>query len=66
MLKASKEFMEILGNCKLEERSTSEGIDLYLNGIEVGSYGIRKHNSYQWVYGTGLALPRFDKALNKI
>jgi hypothetical protein len=28
------------------------------NGIELGSYGIRRFENYEWVYGTGLALPR--------
>lgn len=40
--------------------------DLELNGIEVGSYGIRKctigGKRLQWTYGTGLAEPRFSIA----
>jgi hypothetical protein len=36
--------------------------DLVLNGIEVGSYGFRKHKGFSWVYGTGLAEPRFSMA----
>lgn len=37
--------------------------------IEVGSYGVRKHPQanmagYAWVYATGLALPRFEKAID--
>lgn len=36
--------------------------DINLNKIEVGSYGIRSINSYSYVYGTGLALPRFTSA----
>lgn len=35
--------------------------DLHINGIEVGSYGIRHHNNFGWVYGTGLAEPRFSQ-----
>lgn len=37
--------------------------------IEVGSYGIKSHDfggnvgKIRWVYGTGLALPRFSRAL---
>lgn len=42
---------------------TTEGYDLNLNGIEVGSYGIRSHDGRSWVYGTGLAEPRFGMAL---
>jgi aspartyl-tRNA synthetase len=34
------------------------------NGIELGSYGIRTYKSHRWIYGTGLALPRFSIALN--
>lgn len=34
--------------------------------IELGSYGIRKHDSTgPWIYGTGLAEPRLSYALNK-
>lgn len=43
---------------------TEEGIDLSLGGIEIGSYGVRRHDESfgRWVYGTGLALPRFSVA----
>lgn len=41
---------------------TSEGCDVELNGIEIGSYGIRNHNGHVWVYGTGVAEPRFSQA----
>lgn len=41
---------------------TDEGYDLELNGVEVGSYGIRKYKNFRWVYGTGLAEPRFTYA----
>jgi hypothetical protein len=35
-------------------------------GIELGSYGIREHPKVgRWVYGTGLAEPRFSYALEK-
>lgn len=35
------------------------------HGIELGSYGIRTYKSYRWIYGTGLALPRFSIAQEK-
>ena len=41
---------------------TSEGYDIELNGIEIGSYGVREHNGHTWVYGTGVAEPRFSQA----
>lgn len=36
------------------------------SGIELGSYGIRQHERVgRWLYGTGLAEPRFSIALEK-
>lgn len=42
---------------------TEEGWDIYVAGIEVGSYGFRQVWDHMWVYGTGLAEPRFSQAL---
>jgi len=39
---------------------TDIGIDIEINGIEVGSYGIRTFKNFSWVYGTGIAEPRFS------
>ncbi len=36
--------------------------DIEVNGIEVGSYGIREVAGTSYIYGTGLALPRFSIA----
>lgn len=41
---------------------TAEGYDIELNGIEIGSYGVRQHKDHVWVYGTGVAEPRFSQA----
>ncbi|AXQ68679.1 histidyl tRNA synthetase [Caulobacter phage CcrPW] len=41
---------------------TAEGYDIELNGIEIGSYGVRQHGDHTWVYGTGVAEPRFSQA----
>lgn len=41
---------------------TDDGCDLTLNGIEIGSYGKRNYKNINWVYGTGLAEPRFSIA----
>lgn len=38
--------------------------DVEINDIEVGSYGRRKAFGRTWLYGTGLALPRFNLAVN--
>jgi hypothetical protein len=40
-------------------------MDINLNGMEIGSYGIRSHKTVTWVYGTGLALPRLHHAMSK-
>lgn len=42
---------------------TDEGFDLTVGGIEVGSYGIRRHAGLEWVCGTGLAEPRLSPAI---
>lgn len=34
-----------------------------VQGIELGSYGFREWHIDSWIYGTGLALPRFTRAL---
>lgn len=39
---------------------TDIGLDIEINGIEVGSYGIRTFKNFSWVYGTGIAEPRFS------
>lgn len=44
---------------------TDKTYDLYFNGIEIGSYGIREVTNYSILYGTGLAEPRFSYLLNK-
>lgn len=51
---------------KLSKVNTEVGTDIELNGIEVGSYGTRKNSLCQWVYGTGLAEPRFSRLINSI
>lgn len=45
---------------------TDEGYDLELAGIEVGSYGMRDYHGHGWVYGTGIAEPRFGQAITRL
>lgn len=45
---------------------TDIGWDLTLHGQEIGSYGIREHAGHQWVYGTGIAEPRFTTLKNRL
>lgn len=37
--------------------------DLQYKGIELGSYGIRECSFLKWIYGTGIAEPRFSRTL---
>lgn len=58
------EVMSLLGNTSaIQVTGTEEGFDFNLFGVEVGSYGERATTEQAWIYGTGLALPRFSVAL---
>lgn len=47
----------------VEEVDTVSGTDLVSpEGVELGSYGVRSVNGLSYVYGTGLAEPRFSYA----
>lgn len=48
-------------NVKLVD--TEDGYDITVNGIEVGSYGIRSCEYLEWVYATACAEPRLTYAL---
>lgn len=70
-------FHMLEGGQNAEIVETRYGMDIELNGIEVGSYGFRgvdelaaefvnlKKPYPQWVYGTGLAEPRFSLATGR-
>ena len=56
----------------IELRKTAIGYDIMYKELELGSYGIRKYidpdnevNNFSWIYGTGLAEPRFSIALQQ-
>jgi hypothetical protein len=46
--------------------TTALSFDIELGGIEIGSYGFRSHEGIEWLYGTGLAEPRFSTALSLV
>jgi len=48
----------------IETYDTRSGLsfDIEYNGIELGSYGFRHRGDISWVYGTGIAEPRFSIA----
>lgn len=48
---------------QLKVVTTPEGFDIEYNNVEIGSYGIRRASFIDWIYGTGLAEPRFSRAL---
>jgi hypothetical protein len=45
--------------------ATPEGFDITYHDIELGSYGIRAHNGFRWIFATGIAEPRFSQAVGK-
>lgn len=49
-------------NCKCIE---SKSYDLEVNEIEVGSYTEYEKDFLHWIGGTGLAEPRFSRAINR-
>jgi hypothetical protein len=63
VLADARGVLDTMTDYKLESVKTADGWDLELAGIEIGSYGERISPAHgRWVYGTGLALPRFDVA----
>lgn len=62
MVEAAAKFFALEGAIP-EIVKTPEGFDLNVGGVEVGSYGYRSVGDHAWVYGTGLAEPRFSQAL---
>lgn len=63
LCQAQAGFEMLLGSAPDEARTqlvkTDIGYDLNLAGHEIGSYGFRRFEDHYWVYGTGLAEPRF-------
>lgn len=48
----------------LDTLLTEEGLDILYRGKEIGSYGIRKCEFLEWVYGTGCAEPRLSRTIS--
>jgi hypothetical protein len=47
-------------------QTSDTSFDLNLNGIEIGSYGIRTCEFLKWIYATGIAEPRFSQIINNL
>ena len=71
---ASAELCSMLNQCAAwydrnggtcEVVAIDDTFDLNVNGIEVGSYGVRTVGATRYIYGTGLALTRFTIAIKK-
>ena len=45
---------------------TEIGKDLFIGDVEVGSYGFREIEGFNWIYGTGCAEPRLTQALQRV
>jgi hypothetical protein len=61
-----KQFFESELKVDVFVKKTEIGYDLEVNGIEIGSYGIRSCEYLDWVYGTGVAEPRLTMIKNII
>lgn len=55
-------FCQIAPAGSLAQLKVDAGVDIELGGVEIGSYGCRQYRGHRWVYGTGLAEPRFSVA----
>ncbi len=64
-LKFFENIAKLDGEHTVAKVATVDGFDIEVNGIEVGSYGIRNYKHLNWIYGTGCAVPRLSVALSK-
>jgi seryl-tRNA synthetase len=61
----ARNFMETRASLPIRSVPTEDGVDLEINGIEVGSYSRRSFGGISWTCGTGLAEPRFSMAISR-
>lgn len=47
-------------------QQSEHSYDIELDGVEIGSYGFRSTDFVSWVYGTGIAEPRFSSVYNSL
>lgn len=62
VIRSAKFFFDSIDTQELKRVQTEDGWDMTSNGIEIGSYGVRRSPTHIWVYGTGLAEPRWSTA----
>lgn len=63
-------FFESLLQRLVQYVRDEDTIDVQFDGVEIGSYGFREIKQKDmpdvfWVYGTGLALPRFSTIMRR-
>lgn len=62
-------FAKVVGrsNLSVVDISNDHGrsCDIMLDGVEIGSYGYRTCLFCNWIYGTGIAEPRFSRLVRK-
>lgn len=56
-------FAQFANEDDMEEVDYADSLDIEINRVEVGSYGIRTYEGCSWVFGTGVAEPRLSMAL---
>jgi hypothetical protein len=61
---ATSFFSQYVGETTIVPTSET-AFDITYQGDELGSYGIRKCDFLEWVYGTAVALPRLSNVIQK-
>lgn len=65
MTNQARIFFQSFFKDEIKIEKTFDGFDLQVNGIELGSYGIRECEFLKWIYGTGCAEPRTSRLIRK-
>jgi hypothetical protein len=68
VIKDAIDFFNGYENVRLVDAPLSNAFnnqDIEINGVEVGSYGYRTYEGFNWIYGTGCAEPRLTQALER-
>lgn len=67
VVEIAADFMSQMLNAEVEIKKISAvSYDIEYAGIELGSYGYRECDFLNWIYGTGIAEPRFSHVQNLI
>jgi hypothetical protein len=61
-----KDFYEKELNTEVKLVKTNDGFYLEVNGIEIGSYGIKKNDHLEWIYAIGCNEPKLSIIKNSL